>query len=134
MVTKEILFMLKCRKKPIFRNTVKIPDVFPSCRNAQFYLAENSWYEFATLHQAGPQSHHHHGSSFLPKPVTLAKKSLLFGGSDAAMAAKSSEFKKPAPPVSSAVFGMLPFFPLVCLLVNTSTNTITTFDTCERKA
>jgi hypothetical protein len=45
--------------------------------------------------------------------VTLAKKSLLFGGSDAAVAAKTSEFKKPKPPVSSAVFGMLPFFPSV---------------------
>ncbi len=91
---------------------LKIPDVFPSGKNIQSDLAENSWYEFATLHQAGPQSHHHHhGSSFLPKPVTLAKKSLVFGGSDAAVTAKTSEFKKPAPPVSSAVFGMLPFFP-----------------------
>jgi hypothetical protein len=87
----------------------QIPDVSPSCRNTQSNLAENSWYEFATLHQAVPQSHHH-GSSFLPKPVTLAKKSLLFGGSDAAVTAKTSEFKKPAPPVSSTVFGMLPFF------------------------
>jgi hypothetical protein len=86
--------------------------VFPSGKSVQSDPAEKSWYEFATLHQAGPQNHHnHHGSSFLPKPVTLAKKSLLFGGSDATVAAKSSEFKKPAPPVSSAVFGMLPLFP-----------------------
>jgi hypothetical protein len=103
------LFTLNCRIKPIFKEYQRIH----SGRNTQANLAENSWYELATLYQAVPQSHHHHhhGSSFLPKPVTLAKKSLVFGGSDAAVAAKSSEFKKPAPPVSSAVFGMLPFFP-----------------------
>jgi hypothetical protein len=98
--------------------------VFPSGKNVHSDPAEKSWQELATLYQAVPQSHHHHhGSSFLPKPVTLAKKSLLFGGSDATAAAKTSEFKKPAPPVSSAVFGMLPFFlvPYVCfLLVYTS--------------